>query len=307
MGGIAKMTFLLAGMTALFMVIGQALGGTSGMMLALLLALAGNLFAYWSSDKMVLSMYGAQEVDEHSAPDLVHLVRDLAARGGLPMPRVYVIDSDQPNAFATGRDPAHAAVAATRGLLAGLNPNQVAGVLAHELAHIKNRDTLIMTITATLAGAISMIANFGLWFGPPRSSEEEGGSGAGGMIAGILLAILAPLAAMVIQMAISRSREYEADRVGAEICGQPLWLATALQAIEQGASEIPNPTADAHPASAHLFIINPLHGGGLAGLFSTHPATAERVRRLRTLAPVPARSAGGRRSDLPWPNQGPWG
>jgi heat shock protein HtpX len=262
-----RTAILLAGMTALFLVIGFLIGGEAGMLFALVLALAMNAFAYWNSGKMVLSMYGARQVDRRSAPAFYGIVEQLATNAGLPMPRVFVIDSDQPNAFATGRNPEHAAVAATTGLLKRLSSEEAAGVMAHELAHVRNRDTLTMTITATLAGAISMLANFGLFFGGSRNNPL-------GIVGVILVAILAPMAAMVVQMAISRSREYEADRIGAEICGQPLWLA---ERIDNGAAE-------RNPATAHLFIINPLHAHKVDSLFSTHPNTANRVARLRQMA-----------------------
>jgi heat shock protein HtpX len=244
-----------------------------------------NAFAYWNSDKLVLRMYGAREVDRRSAPSLTGIVEQLAANAGLPMPRVYIIDSDQPNAFATGRNPANAAVAATDGLLKRLNSQEVAGVLAHELAHVKNRDTLIMTITATIAGAISMLANFGLFFGGSRNNPL-------GFVGVLLMWFLAPTAAALVQMAISRSREYQADRVGAEICGQPLWLASALEKIQSAASGIDNTAAEQNPATAHMFIINPLHARSLDSLFSTHPSTAERVARLRRMAVEMGQASG---------------
>jgi heat shock protein HtpX len=272
-----RTAILLAGMTALFLVIGFLIGGEAGMLFALVLALAMNAFAYWNSGKMVLSMYGARQVDRRSAPAFYGIVEQLATNAGLPMPRVFVIDSDQPNAFATGRNPEHAAVAATTGLLKRLSSEEAAGVMAHELAHVRNRDTLTMTITATLAGAISMLANFGLFFGGSRNNPL-------GIVGVILVAILAPMAAMVVQMAISRSREYEADRIGAEICGQPLWLASALEKIQSSAERIDNGAAERNPATAHLFIINPLHAHKVDSLFSTHPNTANRVARLRQMA-----------------------
>ena len=272
-----RTAILLAGMTALFLVIGFLIGGEVGMLFALVLALAMNAFAYWNSGKMVLSMYGARQVDRRSAPAFYGIVEQLAANAGLPMPRVFVIDGDQPNAFATGRNPEHAAVAATTGLLKRLNSEEAAGVMAHELAHVKNRDTLTMTITATLAGAISMLASFGLFFGGNRNNPL-------GIVGVILVAILAPMAAMVVQMAVSRSREYEADRIGAEICGHPLWLASALEKIQSSAQRIDNSAAERNPATAHLFIINPLHAHKVDSLFSTHPNTANRVARLRQMA-----------------------
>ena len=267
---------LLAAMTALFMVVGMALGGKTGMMLALVFAIGTNLFAYWNSDRMALASNDAQEVDAQTAPELVALVAELAQRAQLPMPRVYVIHSDQPNAFATGRDPQHAAVAVNTGLMQMLTREEIAGVLAHELAHIKNRDTLTMTITATLAGAISSIAQFGMFFGGGER-RENGGLG---MIGTIAMSILAPIAASIVQMAISRSREYVADEMGGQIAGNPIWLASALQKISQGVEQIPNEAAEAKPAMAHMFIINPLSGWGMDNLFSTHPNTENRVAAL---------------------------
>ncbi len=252
------------------------------MVIAFLFAAGSNLFAYWNSDKMVLRMYGAQPVDETRAPDLVHIVRQLAERAGLPMPKVYHRrQSDQPNAFATGRNPEHAAVCVTTGLLHHVNAEELAGVLAHELSHIKHRDTLTMTITATLAGAISMLANFAMFAGMFGGGNNR--NNPFGFVGIILMSILAPMAAVIVQMAISRTREFEADREGAEISGRPLWLASALKRIEAGADEIGNDAADAHPATAHMFIINPLHGG-FSGLFASHPSTAERVARLQAMA-----------------------
>jgi len=270
---------LLAGMTALFLVVGYMLGGQAGMMIAFGVAVATNLFAYWNSDKMVLAMYRARPVDAASAPEFYGLVQRLAARAGLPMPKVYLIDSDQPNAFATGRNPENAAVAATTGLLRVLSADEVAGVMAHELAHVKNRDTLTMTVTATIAGAIGMLANFALFFGGGRNNNNPLG------IVGVLLvAILAPLAAMIVQFAISRTREYAADEGGAAISGNPLSLAAALAKIDRGARAIDNHRAEANPATAHMFIINPLHAHAVDGLFSTHPKTANRIRRLQEIA-----------------------
>lgn len=271
--------FLMAALTALFLAIGYLLGGPTGMMVAFLFAAGTNLFAYWNSDKMLLRMYGAQPVDERSAPDLVHLVTQLARQAELPMPKVYIVQNDQPNAFATGRNPEHAAVCVTSGLLRMVSQEELAGVLAHELSHVKHRDTLIMTIVATIAGAISMLANFALFFGGGRDRRDGLG------IVGVLLVTLvAPIAAMLVQMAISRTREFEADREGAAISGRPLWLASALKKIERAAEAVPNPDAEAHPATAHLFIVNPLHGGGLASLFSSHPSTEERIARLNAMA-----------------------
>lgn len=268
---------LLAGLSGLFLAIGFLLGGEAGLVVALLVAGAMNIFAYWSSDKIVLRMYGARQVDAGSAPELYGIVRQLARNAELPMPKVYLIENDQPNAFATGRNPENAAVAATTGLLRRLSSEEVAGVMAHELAHVKNRDTLIMTVTATLAGAISMLANFAFFFGGNRNNPL-------GIVGTLAVMILAPLAAMLVQMAISRAREYEADRIGAEICGRPLWLASALEKIQRAASGIDNRVAEANPATAHLFIINPLHAHKVDNLFSTHPNTAKRVARLREMA-----------------------
>lgn len=272
-----KTGLLLAAMTGLFGAVGFLLGGEAGMLIALAVAAAMNLFAYWNSDRMVLSMYGAREVDARTAPEFHNMIAGLAQRAGLPMPRVYVIDNDQPNAFATGRNPENAAVAATTGLLHSLSHEEIAGVMAHELAHIKNRDTLIMTITATLAGAIGMLANFALFFGNNRNNPL-------GIIGSIAIMILAPVAAMLVQMAISRSREYAADRTGAEISGNPQGLASALQRISRTAERVPNEQAESNPATAHMFIINPLHGRGMDSLFSTHPSTENRVAALMQLA-----------------------
>jgi len=293
---------LLAGMTALFLAIGYLIGGQGGMLMALLFAIGTNLFAYWNSDRMVLRMYGAREVDGNSAPQLHGLIQQLSQRAGLPMPRVYVIENDQPNAFATGRNPENAAVAATTGLLRRLTNEEVAGVMAHELAHVRNRDTLIMTVTATIAGAVSMLANFGLFFGGGRGERNN----PLGAIGTILLVFLAPLAAMIVQMAISRTREYEADRIGAEICGRPLWLAKALENIQANAARIDNVQAENNPATAHMFIINPLHSRSVDGLFRTHPSTEERVRRLRAMA-HPAQGAGAGFATRQPGRQGPWG
>jgi heat shock protein HtpX len=310
---IMKTAMLLAALTALFGVVGYMLGGQGGMLIALGIAAVTNLFAYWNSDKLALAAYHAVEVDERTAPDLVRMVRDLSARAGVPMPRVYLIDNPQPNAFATGRNPETAAVAATTGIVQLLSYEELAGVMAHELAHIKNRDTLIMTVTATIAGAISTIAQFGFLFGG-RDGERPN------PLVMIATAILAPLAAMIIQMAVSRSREYDADRGGAEICGNPLWLASALAKLEAGAAHIPNPEAERHPATAHMFIVNPLTGHGMDNLFSTHPATENRIAALQELAGVlgsgasPASPRGGflgAALSSPWggvrARRGPWG
>lgn len=269
---------LLGVMTALFVGVGFMVGGEAGMIVAFGLAVAMNAFAWWNSDKLVLRMYGARQVDAGSAPELHRVVARLAGRAGLPMPKLFVIDNDQPNAFATGRDPEHASVAATTGLLRRLSWQEIAGVMAHELAHVRNRDTLIMTVTATLAGAIGLLAQFGFLFG-------RGGRGNPFGIVGVLVAmIVAPLAAALVQMAVSRSREYAADRGGAEICGNPLWLADALEKIAAPARRIDNRAAEANPATAHLFIVNPLHAHRRDSLFATHPATENRVRALRRMA-----------------------
>ena len=272
-------TFLLiAAMTALFMVVGYFIGGAGGMAIAFAVACAMNLFAYWNSDKMVLRMYGARQIGRADAPEFYGIVERLAANAGLPMPKVFIMEGEQPNAFATGRNPENAAVAATTGLLRLLSHEEIAGVMAHELAHVKNRDTLTMTITATLAGAIGMLANFAMFF-RPGGNDNRGP----GMIGSIAIMILAPLAAMLVQMAISRSREYEADRMGAEIAGQPLWLASALDKLHRGTA-IPNYEAERNPATAHLFIVNPLSGQGADNLFSTHPSMANRIARLQAMA-----------------------
>ncbi len=297
---------LMAAMTALFIGVGFLLGGEMGMLVALGVAVAMNLFAYWNSDKLVLRMYGAKETGPEQAPEFHAMVRDLAGRAGLPMPKVYIIDQDQPNAFATGRNPENAAVAATTGLLRRLSREEIAGVMAHELAHVKNRDTLIMTITATIAGAISMLANFALFFGNNRNNPL-------GIVGVILVMILAPLAASLVQMAISRAREYEADRIGAEICGQPLWLASALDKISTAAQRVDNNVAEANPATAHMFIINPLHAHKVDNLFSTHPNTQNRIARLQQMAQGASQEATSVRGNSRIPtsgdvggSRGPW-
>ena len=279
MGNWFKTTVLFAAILALFMTIGGLIGGREGMLMALLLGGGMNFFAYWFSDKMVLRMYNAQPVDETSSPYLYNMVRELAGRAQLPMPRVYLIDEAQPNAFATGRNPENAAVAATTGIVSLLSERELRGVMAHELAHVKHRDILTSTIAATLAGAISTLANFAMFFG----GRDEEGRPANAVVS-IIVAIIAPLAAMLIQMAISRAREFEADRGGAEISGDPLALASALGKIDAYARGIPFPTAEAHPATAQMMIMNPLAGGGVDTLFSTHPKTAERIARLEAMA-----------------------
>jgi len=281
---------LMAALTGLFIAVGALLGGGTGVLIAFAMALAMNAFAYWNSDKVLLSMYGARQVDAASAPDLYHLVEKLAAEAKLPMPKVYITENPQPNAFATGRNPDHAAVCVTSGLLAQVNQEELAGVLAHELGHVKHRDTLTMTITAVIAGAISMLANMAFFMGGDRRNSPLG-------LAGMLLVtLLAPIAAVLVQAAISRSREFEADRAGAEITGRPLWLASALGQIDRAARGIENHPADANPATAHMFIVNPLHGG-LSGLFASHPSTEERIARLKAMAGT----------DAPASRRGPWG
>ena len=279
MFNLLKTAVLMAAITALFMAIGSVLGGRQGMMLALVIALGMNFFSYWFSDKLVLKMYNAQEVDETSAPQFYRMVRELAQRAQLPMPRVYLIEEDAPNAFATGRNPEHAAVAATTGILRVLTERELRGVMAHELTHVRHRDILISSVSATMAGAISMLANFAMFFGG-RNSEGRSTN----PIVGILVMLLAPIAASLIQMAISRAREFEADRGGAEISGEPQALASALQKIHRIAQGIPLETTERHPETAQMMIMNPLSAGGLRGLFSTHPPTEERVERLLAMA-----------------------
>jgi len=275
-----RTAILLAGLTALFMAVGYFLGGPEGMVIAFIVAVAMNLFSYWRSDKLVLSMYGAQEVDDRTAPEFVGIVRELSSRAGLPMPRTFLMENPQPNAFATGRNPEHAAVAATTGLLGMLNPRELAGVIGHELTHIKNRDTLTMTVTATIAGAISMLAQFGGLFGGRRDSEGNRGGG----LAALLAIFLAPLAAMLVQMAISRTREYAADRGSAQLSGDPLGLVSALGKLDNAARQIENAPAQQNPATAPLFIVNPLSGVRMDNLFSTHPSTENRIAALEELA-----------------------
>ena len=269
---------LLAALTGLFLAIGFLLGGQTGMLLALVFAIGTNFFAYWNSGKMVLKMHNARQIDRQASPAFYGLIEGLAEKAELPMPKVYIIEEDQPNAFATGRNPEHAAVAATTGLIRTLTREELAGVMAHELAHVKNRDTLTMTITATIAGAISMLANFAMFFGG-RSRDNPLG-----LIGTIAMMILAPMAAMLVQMAISRTREYSADKGGAEICGNPLWLATALEKIAGGGNVYENHTAEENPGTAHMFIINPLTGSRLDNLFTTHPNTENRIAELEKLA-----------------------
>ena len=311
---IMRTGLLLAGMTGLFLAVGYLIGGQGGMLIAFVVALGMNAFSYWNSDKMVLRMHGAEPADARSHPEFYKMIEHLARRADLPMPKLYIMHQDQPNAFATGRNPDNAAVAATTGLLQRLSHEQVAGVMAHELAHIKNRDTLIMTVTATIAGAISMLANFALFFG------GRGRDNPLGIIGTIAMVILAPMAAMLVQMAISRTREYAADRGGAEICGNPMWLASALNVIAGEAGRIENEAAEHNPATAHMFIINPLSGARMDNLFSTHPDTGNRVAALQQMAgDVDAgasrydRSAPTESFEGPWsqrpdePTRGPWG
>lgn len=279
MSNVLRTTVLLAALTALFLVIGGAIGGNQGVLIAFVFALLMNFASYWFSDKIILSMYGAREVSPQEAPELYRVVQRLAQRAGIPMPRVYVIPSDAPNAFATGRNPQHGAVAVTEGIMRLLSEDELAGVLAHELGHIRNRDTLIMTVAATLAGAITMLAHMAQWgaiFGVGRRDGEE--NGGGGVLGLLFMAILAPIAATLIQLAISRSREYFADSTGAGIAGSPSGLARALEKLHYASQRVP---MEANPATAHLFIVNPLTGGSLTNLFSTHPPIEERIRRLR--------------------------
>ena len=303
-----RTAILLAGLTALFMLVGYLIGGPNGAVIAFFVAAATNFITYWNADKLVLSTQGAQEVDEHSAPELVHMVAELARRAELPMPRVFVMDNPQPNAFATGRNPQHGAVAVTTGLLGMLSSDELAGVISHELAHIKNHDTLLMTVTATIAGAISMLAQFGMFFGGGNRNNNSGM----GIVGTLLMVVLAPLAAMLVQMAISRTREYAADNMGARISGNPAGLAAALAKIEAGAHAIENVHAEQNPAAAPLFIIKPQSGARMDNLFATHPATENRIAALQQLAAQMGRGsfaqaptspvAGG-----PWGRRSPWG
>jgi len=308
-----KTAMLLAALTALFMGAGFLLGGVGGAFVALAVALGINAYAWWNSDKLALRMHDAQPATRASAPELVAMVEELSRNAGLPMPKVYVIDTDQPNAFATGRSPDNAAVAATTGLMRMLDREELAGVMAHELAHVRNRDTLIMTVTATIAGAISMLAQFGLFFRGARNSPV-------GLIGMLLAVFLAPIAAMLIQMLISRTREYAADRAGGEICRNPLWLASALRKISDAAGRITMESAERNKASAHLFIVNPLHGQSFDSLFSTHPKAENRIAALRQQAAEMGQIAeprGGRapfepqrperHGRGPWDRRGPWG
>lgn len=304
--GYFKTAVLMAAMTALFMGVGYLLAGTGGMAVALVIAALMNAFTWWNSDKMVLRMHNAHPIGANDRSGLSALVAELARNAGLPVPAVYLIDTPQPNAFATGRNPRNAAVAVTTGLLQTLSREELAGVIAHELAHIRNHDTAIMTVTATFAGAISMLANFGMMFGGRRENGP-------GLVSALAMMILAPIAAALVQMAISRTREYAADRAGAEICRNPLWLASALERIQAGAARIDNDAAERHPGTAHMFIINPLHVHRRDNLFATHPSTANRVAALREMAGVVAASAP-QPSPPAWPGTpsarrsqgGPW-
>jgi heat shock protein HtpX len=274
----------MAGLTGLFVTVGFLVGGPAGMVFAFLFALGSNLFAFWNADKIVLAMYGARQVDEQSAPRLVHIVRQLSQAAALPTLKVCIVENPQPNAFATGRDPEHAAVCLTTGLLNRVSDEELSGVLAHELGHVRNHDTLTMTITAMIAGAVSMLANSAFFFGGGRRNPL-------GMVGVLLVSLLAPIAAVLVQMTISRTGEFEADRAGAEITGRPLWLASVLAHIDGATQATDNPEADAKPATAHLFIVNPLHGG-FAEMFSSHPPTEERIARLKAMAGTPAKAAG---------------
>lgn len=289
MANLMKTGVLLTALTVLLVLIGGALGGQNGMVMAFVLALVMNFGSYWFSDRIVLAMYRAQPVDEASAPGLHRTVRTLATRAGIPMPRVYIIPGETPNAFATGRNPQHAAVAVTEGILRLMSEQELEGVLAHELSHVQNRDTLIMAIAATLAGAITYMAHMAQWamiFGGGRRDSDDSDSGGGGLIGGLLMIVLAPIAAMLIQLAVSRSREFQADASGARMAGQPWGLAKALEKLEMASKVAP---MHATPATAHLFIVNPLTGGGWTTLFATHPPIAERVARLRAMANSQAR------------------
>ena len=291
----ARTFILIAVMTALVGGIGLLLGGQGGLLIALAIAGAMNVYAWWNSDKAVLRLHGAQPLTESSAPDLFSMTRKLSANAGLPMPKLYILQSDQPNAFATGRNPENSAIAVTQGLMKTMSREEVAGIVAHELAHIKNRDTLLMTVTATLAGAVSMLANFAMFFGGGRDRPL-------GMIGTLAMMILAPMAAGLVQMAVSRTREYEADKTGAEICNNPEWLASALERLGVLAGRIDNHAAERSPASAHMFIVNPLHAHGYDALFSTHPPIEKRVAALRSMGWTSA----GLRADSK-PANGPWG
>jgi heat shock protein HtpX len=304
-----RTAILLAGLTALFMLVGYLIGGPNGALIAFFFAAATNFMAYWNADKLVLSTQGAQEVDERTAPELVHMVAELAQRAGLPMPRVFVMGNPQPNAFATGRNPQNGAVAVTTGLLEILSRDELAAVISHELAHIKNHDTLLMTVTATIAGAVSMLAQFGMFFGGGRRDSNNSGMG---VIGTLLMVVLAPLAAMLVQMAISRTREYAADNTGARISGNPMGLAAALAKLDTAAHAIENVPAEQNPASAHMFIINPLSGARMDNLFATHPATENRIAALEQIAAEMGRGSFVRATATPaaggpWGRRSPWG
>ena len=290
----ARTFILMAAMTAFVGGIGLMLGGETGLVIALIIAFGMNFMSYWNSDKMVLRMHGARPVDMHAAPELWQMTEAMAQRAGLPMPALYIIETGQPNAFATGRNPQNAAVAVTRGLLRNMTQEEIAGVVAHELAHIRHRDTLTMTITATLAGAVSMLANFAMFFGGGRDRPF-------GLLGTIAMMFLAPLAAGMVQMAISRVREYEADAAGAAICGNPEWLASALSRMAVLSGRIDNIAAERNPATAHMFIVNPLHMQAVDSLFATHPPIETRIARLRALGGAPVRQARRRKT-----NTGPW-
>lgn len=307
MGGYLRTTLLLAALTALFVAVGYMLAGEAGMVIAFVVAAGINVFSWWNSDQAVLRMHNAQPVGPQDAPRLYEIVYGLAQRAGIPMPALYVIHEQQPNAFATGRNPQHGAVAVNTGLLEMMTEEEAAAVIAHELGHIRNRDTLTMTVSATLAGAITMLAQFGGLF----ATRDHNGQRQSNPLVMIAMLVLAPIAAAIVQMAVSRSREYEADRAGAEICGNPLWLASALLKLEQGVHQYPNYGAESHPATAHMFITNPLSGQGMDNLFSTHPSTANRVAALEQLAVRMGIAApqyqqphyGGWNA----PQRGPWG
>jgi heat shock protein HtpX len=298
---LTRTMMLLAALTALFLSVGWLIGGTAGALIALVVALGTNAFAFWNSDRLALAAHNARPVSRASAPELYQMVQELAARAGLPMPQIYVIDQPQPNAFATGRSPEKGAVAVTTGILQALSREELAGVIAHELAHIRNRDTLTMTVAATVAGAISMLAQFGMFFGGGRDRNPLG------VIGVILAVILAPLAAMMIQMMISRTREYSADRLGGEICGNPLWLASALSRISGQAQRLEMETVERNPATAPLFIVNPLSGRRMDSLFATHPSTENRIAALKQLAAEMGRTSGPSGLRAPARPRGPWG
>lgn len=281
MGNWIRTTLLLGILTVLFVLIGHAIGGKSGMVIAFIIACAMNISAYWFSDKMVLRMYNAKPVTPEDAPELYQIVKNLAQRDNVPLPAIYIVDDPTPNAFATGRNPQHAAVAATTGILQILTPEELTGVLAHEMSHVVHRDMLLSTIAATLAGAITMVAKAGMFLGTQRSQDSNTRGSAG---FGILMVLVAPIAAALVQLAVSRSREYGADEAGAKLCQHPLWLASALRKLEIGNQENPMPTAQEHPTTAHMFIVNPLTGEGLNNLFSTHPPIEKRIQRLQAMA-----------------------